>query len=381
MTSWVEMTVEEVCARVTSGGTPSRKVPEYFGGSIPWLKTKELSDSWVFTTEEKITERAVIDSSAKLLPINTVMMAMYGATVGKLAILGQQMTCNQAACAMLVDPEIADFRFLYYLLLEDRPRIVSLANGAAQQNLSAAVIKSLKFHFPPLPEQHEIAAALAVLDDKIESNRRVVTFIPDLIRAKVRSMLSYEAESVSVSSLAKFVNGGAYTKGATGKGRMVVRIADLNSGPGPSTVYNELDVPDEKTAQAGDILMSWSGSLGVYRWFREEAIVNQHIFKVLPDSYPDWLVFERLEHVLEVFQSIAKDKATTMGHIQRGHLETTHVEVPSPAAVAALDLELSPLWKRLLVAERENLKLARLRDALLPELLSGRIRVPVEVAS
>src|SRR2546429_286201 len=79
-----------------------------------------------------------------------------------------------------------------------------------------------------------------------------------------------------VSSLATFVNGGAYTNGATGSGRIVIRIAELNRGTGPSTVYNDIDVPDDRTARTGDLLMAWSGSLGVYVWLGPEAIVNQH---------------------------------------------------------------------------------------------------------
>lgn len=122
--------------------------------------------------------------------------------------------------------------------------------------------------------------------------------------------------------------------------------------------------------------MSWSGSLGVYRWARDEAIINQHIFKVIPKGYPPWLVFDRLEAVIDIFQDIAKEKATTMGHIKRSHLDSTEVQVPSRDAVATLDAELNGLWVRLLLAERECLTLESLRNTLLPELLSGRIRVP-----
>ena len=121
--------------------------------------------------------------------------------------------------------------------------------------------------------------------------------------------------------------------------------------------------------------MSWSGSLGVYRWSRDEAIINQHIFKVLPTTYPDWLVFDRVDEAIETFQGIAKDKATTMGHIQRGHLDSVHVVIPRGEAIEELEAELGPLWDSLLVAEREVLTLAALRDTLLPELLSSRIRV------
>jgi type I restriction enzyme S subunit len=239
-------------------------------------------------------------------------------------------------------------------------------------------LESFEVDLPELSEQRAIAATLGALDDKIESNRRTVALIPQLVRARVDASISQAGDRIAVAELAHFVNGGAYTKGATGTGRMVIRIAELNSGPGGSTVYNDIDVPDEKVARAGDILMSWSGSLGVYRWFRDEAIVNQHIFKVIPTGYPAWLVFDRLDAVMPIFRGVAADKATTMGHIQRGHLESTNVEIPVVSEIEQLNEMLSPLWGRLLSAEREVVRLTKLRDALLPELLSGRMRVPAE---
>src|SRR5690606_25724755 len=211
------------------------------------------------------------------------------------------------------------------------------------------VLSEIPVRVPGLPEQRAIAATLGALDDKIESNRRTIALIPQLVRARVDASLSQASDRIAVAELARFVNGGAYTRKATGTGRMVIRIAELNSGPGGSTVYNDIDVPQEKIARAGDILMSWSGSLDVYRWFRDEAIINQHIFKVIPMGYPAWLVFDRLAAVMPVFRSIAADKATTMGHIQRGHLNTTGVAVPNPETIDDLDNQLAPLWKRLLV--------------------------------
>lgn len=229
---------------------------------------------------------------------------------------------------------------------------------------------------PPIEEQRGISLTLGGLDDKIESNGRLLSEALALIAAELHAATcDSRAMVLPVATLARFVNGGAYTKGATGTGRMVLRIAELNSGPGGSTVYTELDVPDDKTARAGDLLMSWSGSLDIYRWTRDEAIINQHIFKVIPNELPAWLVHDRLKAVMPIFQSIARDKATTMGHIQRGHLESTTVPIPSPEQVARLDARFGPLWKRLLLAERETHTLEALRDALLPELLSGRIRV------
>ena len=241
---------------------------------------------------------------------------------------------------------------------------------------SWSVVKNFEIRDILSAEQRGIAATLGALDDKIESNRRIITLVPNLISKHVLGALSEVSDAISVSRLADFINGGAYTKGATGYGRMVIRIAELNSGPGGSTVYNDLDVGENQLARPGDILMSWSGSLGLYRWFRDEAIINQHIFKVVSCVYPDWLIFDRLQSVMGIFRGIAQDKATTMGHIQRGHLDSTTVMIPSDESIRALDQKLAPLWAKLLLAERENLKLAALRDALLPELLSGGIRVP-----
>lgn len=283
-----------------------------------------------------------------------------------------------------IDPALADPHYVYWWLqgmyADGRTwgyqnRSTGIANFQFQHFLDTETVR-----LPSLDEQRAIASTLGALDDKIESNRRIIGLIPRLVRAHVNSAISHSSTFISVSDLATFVNGGAYTKGATGTGRMVIRIAELNSGPGSSTVYNDIKVPDEKIARAGDILMSWSGSLGVYRWYRDEAIINQHIFKVSPTGYPAWLVFDRLDEVMSVFRGVAADKATTMGHIQRGHLISTNVEIPTQGALEELETKISPLWDRLLLAERENLDLERLRDALLPELLSGRIHVTAEGA-
>lgn len=270
-------------------------------------------------------------------------------------------------------PQI-DIRFAYYLL-QTLP-LREMNSDSAVPGLNRRHAEALPVLIPEVDEQREIAATLASFDDKIESNHRLIALVPRLVRARVERELSAGATDIAVASLGRFINGGAYTKGATGSGRMVVRIAELNSGPSNTTVYNELDVPEDKTARAGDLLMSWSGSLGVYRWTRDEAIINQHIFKVIPSEYPAWLVYDRLDAVMDTFRGYAADKATTMGHIKRGDLVSTHASLPSPEALERLDVDLSPLWERLLVAEQENIRLEALRDALLPELLSGRIRVP-----
>jgi type I restriction enzyme, S subunit len=273
-----------------------------------------------------------------------------------------------------------DQSFLAYLIGSRAfaHHVRAVQTGSAVPHISGAQIGSFRIpRLPALSEQRGIATTLRSLDDLIENGRRLSHLIPEFIAARVGMAIdNAPSAELPVGDLARFVNGGAYTKGASGSGRMVLRIAELNSGPGGSTVYNDLNVPDDKLARPGDLLMSWSGSLDVYRWAREEAIINQHIFKVIPESFPPWLVHDRLAFVMPVFQTIAKNKATTMGHIQRGHLESTTVPMPALDVIDRLDRALQPMWDRLLHAERESLRLGALRDVLLPGLLSGRTRVP-----
>ena len=185
---WSYKSINEICSKVTSGGTPSRSNKGfYIDGTIPWLKTKEFNNGYVYSTEEKITEVAIEKSSAKLLPKNTVMMAMYGATVGELTMLGTEMACNQACCAMIVDPAEADYRYLFYVLLFAKSEIKLLATGAAQQNLSAKSIKEFEFPFPSLATQKEIADTLAGFDRKIWLNSQTNQTLEQIAQAIFKS--------------------------------------------------------------------------------------------------------------------------------------------------------------------------------------------------
>lgn len=299
---------------------------------------------------------------------------------GRCAIVGtseEPRTFESSIIRVRLNHDLAVPDFYYYFFKSDtgRETMNTIVEQAVVAGIRASDLRNLLVPLPTIIFQREIATTLGALDDKIESNRTLISLISELISATVEREIAFDSQPIAISSLARFVNGGAYTKNATGHGRMVLRIAELNKGPGSSTVYNELDVPEDRLARPGDILMSWSGSLGVYRWALDEAIVNQHIFKVIPNNYPAWLVFNRLEAVMPIFKGHAADKATTMGHIQRGHLETTQTVIPTSEGLANLEKKLEPLWQRLLIAEREIIITETLRDTLLPELLSGKRRV------
>lgn len=377
------LTIEDVCLRVTSGGTPSRRVSAFFKGDIPWLKTQELRDAWVYETEEHITWDAVNQSSAKLLPAHSVLMAMYGATVGKLAILGSEMTCNQAACAMIVDPDKADYRYLYYSLLNDRARIVDRANGAAQQNLSARAIKALEYSFPPIEEQRAIAATLGSLDDKIESNRRLAERASEAIDAYASQLLAQTStEILPLADLVEFNR--LRVKPHSTPALHYIEIASVSPGQIDSVqelTWNEAPSRARRGVSDGDVIYSTvrpgnrafslivdppSGSVASTGF----AVMSPS--RRLGSSMLTTVVGTR--EFAEYLESVAHGSAYPAVSIQS--MGNYPVVVPKEAAVAErFEASTMSLRRRVAQARAETARLAELRDALLPELLSGRIRV------
>lgn len=146
---WEEVPLGDV-VDTTSGGTPSRSNMDfYINGTINWVKSKELSGSFILDTEERITAEALKKSSAKLLPKNSILIAMYGATVGEYAIISKEMTCNQAVCALKPN-EKYPYTFLFLFVKSYQDELINMAVGSAQQNISQLLIKQL-----PVPTCHE----------------------------------------------------------------------------------------------------------------------------------------------------------------------------------------------------------------------------------
>lgn len=142
-----------------SGATPSRSNPDYYNGTIPWLKTGDLNDSYITDTSEYITELALSKTSVRLNPIGSVLIAMYGATIGKIAILKTAATTNQACCACIAYNGIYN-KYLFYFLLAYRKNFIKMGAGGAQPNISKEKIVNTIFPFPPLPEQKRIIAKI-----------------------------------------------------------------------------------------------------------------------------------------------------------------------------------------------------------------------------
>ncbi len=162
---WVYRKISEI-ATTSSGGTPSRSIPNYYYGDIKWFTTIELKDNYLYDSVEHITREALNNSSAKMFSANTILMAMYGATIGKLGVLKEPSTTNQACCAIKCN-DIVEI-FLFYILLYNRKSIIEKGCGAGQPNISQAIVNELSFLVPPCEkEQQAIANILSKMDNEI----------------------------------------------------------------------------------------------------------------------------------------------------------------------------------------------------------------------
>jgi type I restriction enzyme S subunit len=165
---WQVVKLGDVC-ETTSGGTPSRKQKEFYEGDIPWVKSGELNKGLILNTEEKVTAEAIKNSSAKVFPKGTLLIALYGATIGKLAFLGVDASTNQAICGIFKGKKV-DLKYLYHFLFSKRRDLIKQGIGGAQPNISQTILKNLTLPLPPLPEQHLIVEKIEELFSELDKS-------------------------------------------------------------------------------------------------------------------------------------------------------------------------------------------------------------------
>ncbi len=187
---WEIKTLGEI-ATISSGGTPSRKNESYWNGSIPWVTTAEVKFNTIMDTAEKITDLGLSNSSAKLFPIGTILMAMYGQgkTRGQVAKLGIEATTNQA-CAAIILKENYHVEFYYQYLMSKYDDIREMSNSGGQENLSASIVKSIAIPVPPLEEQIQIAEILSTWDNAIQTTEKLLENSRQQKKALMQRLLS-----------------------------------------------------------------------------------------------------------------------------------------------------------------------------------------------
>lgn len=279
---------------------------------------------------------------------------------------------------------ISDSKFIFYLAISDefRDTAIQLMSGSSgRQRVETEALKQKVFSLPPLPEQKAIAEVLSSLDDKIDLLTRQNNTLEDLGQAFFRKWFVEDAsedwEEKGLDEIADFLNGLPLQKYPykSGKPMNVIKIKELNSGYSENTDICSSDVPEKYIVHPGDVIFSWSGSLVVDIWKYGVGALNQHLFKVTSDKYPKWFYYYWIKNYLPEFRIIAESKATTMGHIQRGHLSEAKVLVPRDDELNTMDETLQPLIEKIERNNTQILTLQKLRDTLLPKLISGEVRV------
>jgi type I restriction enzyme S subunit len=386
---WMKVKLGEI-TKVETGGTPPRRNPKYFqGGKIPWLKTQELNDGYIYSSEEKITEEGLINSNAKLFPINTVLIAMYGATVGKLGYLKTECSTNQAFAALLPNPQVYDSKFLFYLLLKERDKLISVASGAAQQNLNLSIIKNFEIFIPEnINEQKRIADILSAFDDKIELNNKITKNLEETAQAifrewfpkglKTQNLKLDEWEIKDADEVFIFEKGiepGSKYYSEEKKENYIpfYRVRDLDNQSGVD-VYIPEKIANNKICKESDVLLSLDATVGRVKigcsgafssgirkvYSKNGFIKNSFIYFWLKTPYVQNTI---LEHA----------SGTTILHASNA---IKYLKFPlSKKVIKKIQLKVDPIFEKILQTLKENQKLSATRDLLLPKLMSGEIRV------
>jgi type I restriction enzyme S subunit len=180
--------------KISSGGTPSRNNSAYWGGNIPWVSTTLIDFTTIYKSEEYITKEGLKNSSAKVYPVGTLLMAIYGQgkTRGKVALLGIEATTNQACLAIIPDKEKLKEVFLFQNLAGRYNEIRNLSNQGGQENLSGELIKNVFIIFPTLEEQYKIGSLQTAIDDKIQALKKKKTLLEQYKKGVMQKIFSQE---------------------------------------------------------------------------------------------------------------------------------------------------------------------------------------------
>jgi type I restriction enzyme S subunit len=277
MSTIMAIPIADFC-QTGSGTTPPRgKANIYYGGTIPWVKSGELRESVIANTEELVTARALADTSLKLVPEGAILVAMYGATVGRVGILGVEATTNQAVCHIIPDPNRADSRYIFHAMQYKARDLMHLRVGGAQPNISQSTIKETKVFLPPLPEQRRIAAILDQVDELRRLRQRAIDRVNELEQAIFYEMfgdpttnpMNWAAEELG--SLCDLVRGSSPPPQGDPRyfGGEVPRlmIADITrDGMNVTPKIDTLTAEGAKRSRpmpAGSVVMAVSGAVGL----------------------------------------------------------------------------------------------------------------------
>ena len=298
----------------------------------------------------------------------------------------------------IINTDKVDPKFLFYSIC--KRDFASMNVGSAVPSMTVNILNDIQISYPKnIEDQRRIASILSSLDRKIELNNKINADLEEMAQAIfknwfvdfepfkdgkfVDSELGMIPEGWKVGRLteiASYMNGLAMQKFLPENDEdslPVLKIKELGQGfCGPDSDRCSCNIKDECKIHNGDVIFSWSGTLLVDVWCGGDCGLNQHLFKVTSKDYPKWFYYYWTKHHLQEFIHIAKDKAVTMGHIKRGHLEEALVAIPDNDSMERAHELFEPILSKMISLRMENSRLSLLRDTLLPRLMSGEIEIP-----
>ena len=343
------------------------------------------------------------ESPEIMLKSNEIVITKTGSSVGRTTFIRRvehPMTLNPQLVVLKNITENAEFLSYYIKSSLFQSVLKSIVVGSAIPTLSQKNLANLKINVPKVKEdQRRIASILSSLDRKIELNNKINADLEEMAQAIfknwfvdfepfkdgkfVDSELGMIPEGWKVGRLteiASYMNGLAMQKFPPENNEdslPVLKIKELGQGfCGTDSDRCSCNIKDECKVHNGDVIFSWSGTLLVDVWCGGDCGLNQHLFKVTSKDYPKWFYYYWTKHHLQEFIHIAKDKAVTMGHIKRGHLEEALIAIPDNDSMKKAHELFEPILSKIISLRLENSHLSLLRDTLLPRLMSGEIEVP-----
>jgi len=398
--SWPDVEFESIYASPSRNGV--YKTKEFHGRGSRIVNMGEMFGyNFISNQDMKRVELSERELEANSLEDGDLLFgrrSLVEAGAGKCSLVvkpSDSLTFESSIIRVRLNKEVANPRFLYYYFLspQGRGRIRSIVSGTNVKGIRGSDLKRLPVSGPPKSIQDEIAAILAAYDDLIENNRRRMALLEESARLLYREWFirlrfpGHEHtritdgvpegwERLPFSQLAGFVNGYPFKPAELGVvGLPIVKIPELRDGVSDKTPRNEGEnIPEKYLLNDGDLLFSWSGTLLIEFWYDGPAILNQHLFRVEPQSqYSRAFLLFALREALPEFSN--QTVGATMKHIRKAALTTVTVCIPSHSLLTQFDELAADVFEQVLNLRRQNQKLRAARDLLLPRLMSGEIAV------
>lgn len=375
-------------------GNYSSKYPrasEFINEGIPFISASDFSGRIFDEKGMKYISEELHGTLLKgHLKERDILVVVRGNGCGKVGFVPEEYedaNINAQLALLRCDNVSVNSEFLYYLLstTEYQYKLKALSSGSAQPQLTISSLKKLQLDLPEYQYQLKIAKIAKAIDDKILVNTAINRNLSEQAKAIFeQELLRFDDvpedwNEGNLTDIADYLNGLAMQKFRPAEGEEglpVLKIKELRQGScDASSELCSPNIKPEFIIRDGDVIFSWSGSLLVDFWCGGECGLNQHLFKVTSKKYDKWFYYAWTLYHLDRFIAVAADKATTMGHIKREELSKAEVLIPSKVDYKRIGEVLGPIYDMIVSNRIANLKLAMLRDKLLPKLMSGELDV------